>query len=110
MVSDYQPFSIDFFPDQGEMPTGIADFSGQVKLAEHKGRFGAQFFNFEDGEIQFSHGGLVGIGLFVALQGGLPAFVDAIGTDKNQVRAVPVAGHEAVDVALVPAVLLALEF
>ena len=98
----------EFAEDQGEAAVrSFAGRQGQVPGAADEGRFRAEDFNTKIREIQLPH--LVaraGVGGAITIERGLPsAGLFGVG-EEREVGRIPVAGHEGVEVVMVPGVLL----
>lgn len=55
MITNDQPYSIDFGPDKGKVAFQVANRSGEVKLANEPGMGIPQTPNFEHIEGELSH-------------------------------------------------------
>ena len=102
MIRRYHPLSIDFFPNQDEMPPWRVVLALQIPGTDQENRFFAQFFHAYNAKSELAHGVPVGITALVAIQGLLPAFGDTRGPDELELIRFPVHLHKGWNVALVP--------
>ena len=108
VVVDYAPAFGEALPDQREDAADVAFgfVASEVPLAQDERAVGAGEMKLKFGEIQVPHRGLVGIGLLVAGADGLETALDATGAGEGELGGVPVGGHEGIDVAFIPLILL----
>ena len=108
VIVDDPPAFGEALPDQREHAADVAFVfvAREVPVAQNERAVVAGEMKLEFGEIQVPHRGSVGVGLFVACANGVETALDAGGTGKGEVGGVPVGGHEGIDIALVPLILL----
>ena len=108
MVVDDAPAFGEALPDQREDAADIAFvfFAGQVPVAEDERAVVAGEMELEFGEIEVPHRCAVGVALLVAGVDGVVTALGAAGAGEGEVGGVPVGGHEGIDVAFVPVILL----
>src|SRR5579859_416094 len=95
-------------PDQREDTTDVAFVfvAREVPVAQNERAVVAGEMKLELGEIEVPHGGSVGVSLFVACANGVETALDATGAGEGEFGGIPIGGHEGIDVAFVPLILL----
>src|SRR3954467_13911955 len=80
-----------------------------MPMAKNEGRIGAKKAEFQLRKIELAHGCMIGIGLFVTHQNGLPSTGNAACSRERQFWRMPVGLEKCIDIAAVPGCTLVIE-